>query len=480
MARYANKRASDISRRRVEFQSDLSAQTSTRRKIEPFPFHVTAENQYDIIRRVMNPLYDVPYEEQLESKQTLCRNAIRHIAQELYRNGTPIRLNANKLPCHFDDIVPAAATLHYRNSTEVVVERGVDRTTPTAGYLAFKKQVHGETISIEPKQCLALKPDLSDIINLINEFVRNETKRHSYDVANEAGWRLFRVDVNEDREHMLTGYFSPRGLRVAEVVAERNLFKDFMLNNCPSHMIDLKSLYFQPTPHSYATHDRIPYELLHGDSSLTHKAGDYTIDTLPDVGPFSSMENFANLWESEVQFISKHYGIKRDGDIDSKPLIIDIDCENGARSVFLSQLCFHIISLTSYSRAAELTRHNFNINNITNCDVVCGPIYAALERIMGVHRSDDRDILIFCKASRATFDRKLVALIKESRKVKKLVITSNKSDSSGFANNIIDLCIKDGMSDKYGPIVPTAAMAVDLAPHTSRCNLVLAFERLDN
>jgi hypothetical protein len=48
------------------------------------PEEVTAENQYDSLARVITPLWQIPYEEQLQIKLKWCRSVMRNFTKKLH------------------------------------------------------------------------------------------------------------------------------------------------------------------------------------------------------------------------------------------------------------------------------------------------------------------------------------------------------------------------------------------------------------
>lgn len=120
VVKHANKQVKYALRSRRNVESPASQRTQNYKPgaFEPYPFQITEENKVEVLQRVVSPLHDIPYEEQLASKESYCRNALRSLGHQLYKSGTPIRLNVTKLPCHVNPIVKSPVIHGYLNKAD--------------------------------------------------------------------------------------------------------------------------------------------------------------------------------------------------------------------------------------------------------------------------------------------------------------------------------------------------------------------------
>lgn len=475
VARYANKKLAQVSRSRRDSQAAPRVEPSPR-SFEPFPFAVTEDNKHVVLRRVIEPLIDVPYEEQLASKETFCRNALRHLAQELYNHATPVRLDVRRLPCHVNPIVKPPQLFDYRNKDEFSIWRGLDGKTPVVGYLVFPISKHGDSVCVEPTECRTLKRETRELCSIAQDFIVNQAKQPvCYSLGVEGGWRRFIVRVNNKGELMLIGILNPVNLRVKDVVEERDNFKEFMVNKCKEAGLQLKSLYYQPCPYNRCPHKNVPFELLYGDKTLYDEAGSYKFVVSPETFVHNSTCGMQSLNDSLRETVTQAFELDKMPD---KPMIINVNCGAGLSSISLADLAERVIGVDSSSQAIEDARQNVELNKVENCDFICSDIEIVIEKILDNHAKANRETIVVCSVPKIGLHRYAIEALRECSRVKKIVYMTPKVDAKGTLDNMIGLCSK-GKARSQPPFAPVLATPVDVYPHIESCQLVLALERVD-
>lgn len=475
VAKLANKRVLQLHKNRRDNQAAPRVEP-TPRLFEPFPFAITEENKHEAVRRVIEPLADVSYEEQLASKETFCRNSLRHLAQELYNHATPVRLDVRRLPCHVKPIVKASQIFDYRNKDEFCIWRGLDGKTPVVGYMVFPISKHGDTVCVEPSECRTLKKETRLLCSVIQDFISHQAKQPiCYSLGVEGGWRRFIVRVNGEGELMLVGILNPVNLRVRDVVEERDNFRDFMVLKCKEAGLKLTSLYYQPCPSSKCAHKDVPFELLHGDRTLCDKVGDFKFVVSPETYVHNSTVGLKAINDCLRETIIEAFEIDK---MSEKPLIINVNCGAGISSLVLSDLAERVVGIDRSSQAIGDAKQNAELNNVENCEFICADLEIAIEKILENYASPGRDTIAVIDAPKIGLHKFAIEALRECGRIRRIVYVTPKVDAKGILNNMIGLCAK-GKSRSQPPFAPVLATPVDVYPHIETCQLVMALERLD-
>lgn len=476
--RVASSRIGRVLKKRSNAESDYrpAPNIDPARKLEPFPFKVTEENKVETLRRAVMPLHDLPYDEQLNAKQSICRNALRDVAQELYRNGTPVRLDVSRLPCHVNPIVKAADLYNYRNKDELSIWRGLDGKTPTVGYMLFPISKHGDTVCVEPHGCTIMKEETLRLTDVLQDFIRNQAKLPvSYDLGSDGGWRRFMIRSNLERELMLIGHLNPRALKVQQVIDEKKNFRDFFVEKANAANLNLKSLYFQPCPNNSCSHLQVPFELLYGEKSLKETINGSTFL----ISPESHIHHNTSGLEILLKTVRKTAidCFQLDPQAKQKPLLLDVSCGVGTMGINMADLVSGVVGIDKSSLAIDDARANAKLNNLKKSEYICSELEIVIERVLEKYSAFKNDTIAICVAPNAGFHRNITNALRRCKDVKKIIYVTPRVDSDGFMKNMLTLCKKE-IGKVAPPFTPVVATPVDVYPQLRPCDLVLALERL--
>lgn len=436
---------------------------------------MTEDNKTELINGVINPLHTTPYEEQLAAKEAYCRNALRKITQELYRAGTPMRVNVSRLPCHVGKIVRSQVLTQYRNKEEFSIWRGIDGKSPTVGYMMFPLGKHGDTVCVEPEGIEILKPEASIAAKILQEFIRNSSKYPvCYDLGHQAGWRRFAVRNNSDGDIMIVGYMSPIGLTVRNVLDERENFKNFIIKRSQEVGLKLKSLYFQPCPKSRCSHRDVPYELLYGESRLHENYGNLKIAVSPESYLPPNSVGAEVLYQTAKNAAITCFEYKENS---VRPLVINPACGAGLLSMNFAGLASHVVGVDFSEQSIADARYNAKMNAVENIEFICSEFEMVVEKLLQKHSGLKREMLIVAHTNKRGLNRHVIQSLKKCREVKKMVLILPSLETSQITQNLIDLCMKS--SDKTrSQFMPLVAIPVDTSPHVESCETILVLERL--
>lgn len=478
VVRVANSRLGRVLKKRSNAESEyrLAPDINPSRKFEPFPLKVTEENKLEILRRTVMPLHDMPYEEQLYAKQSICRNALRSIAQELYKNGTPVRLDVTKLPCHVNPIAKATDQYNYRNKDEFSIWRGLDGETPTVGYMLFPISKHGDTISVEPHGCTIMKEETLRLTDILQDFIRNQAKLPvCYSLGEEGGWRRFIIRSNLKKELMLIGHLSPRVLRVQQVIDEKVNFRDFIVEKAKAANLDLKSLYFQPCPNNSCSHLQVPFELLYGEKSLKETINGSTFLVSPESHIHHSTSGLEILLNTVRKTAIDCFQL--DPQSKQKPLLLDISCGVGTMGISMADLVSGVVGIDKSGLAIDDARANAKLNNLKKSEFICSEVEIVIERVLEKYSAYKKDTLAVCVAPNTGLHRNITQALRRCKDVNKIIYVTPRVDGDGFMRNMLTLCKKE-TGKVAPPFMPVLGTPVDVYPQLRPCDFVLALERL--
>lgn len=427
------------------------------------------------MRKRIMPLCDIPIEEQLRSKQSYCKNALRHFAQELYKTGTPIRLDVTRMPCHLNPIVRSPAVTAYRNVDEFSIWRGIDGETITVGFMVFPISKHGDTVCIEPDGCEIMKEVSIRMGQLLQEFMRNQAKLGvSHTLGEEGGWRRFQVKSNTLEEIMVTGFLNPRTLTVQQVLDERNNFRDFIVSRTSQEGLKLVSLYFQPCPHNSCPSHLIPFELLYGNETIVETINGYKFQISPETHFHQSTPGSEILCKSIRKTIEDCFPIKN-----TKPLLIDVNCNAGILPIQLADMASRIVGIDRRAQAIDDARANAKLNGVANSEFIYSTLEVVIERVLEKYSQHRQETMVLCAPSKMGLHHYAIDCLRRCNDVKKIVYVTSKPDGDGFQDNMKVLCQRSS-GRMAPPFVPIAATPVDICPNLDYCELVVALERLES
>lgn len=438
---------------------------------EPFPFAVTPENKDITVRKAIEPLFDVPYEEQLLAKESYCKKSLRHISSQLYQQGTPIRLDVRRLPCHFNSIIRSPIQEGFRSKDEYSIWRGYDGTTEIVGHTVFPTSRHGDTVCIEPDSCKNPKPVILETRKLIQKFIQTSKKLPvCYNLGN-GGWRRFALRVNRKDEVMIIGQCNPRGIRVQDLIDERENFRSFMVEQCEKSDIKLASIYFQACPSVRCSHEQAPFELLHGSKRLAEQLFGLEINISPDSMIPDNPLAAEKLYEVVLDVMDDWFPAES-----KKPLVIDLNCGIGILSLILATKATRVVGVENKVLAVEDARLNAKTNGIDNCDFYNTNPEIAFEKILQKYKPLQLEPVVVSSVTAAGMHRFVAQSLRECHSINKFLYISSKIGSHSALRDMIILCEKK--SSRLPPFIPVSATPVDSQPNAESCNLVLAMERL--
>lgn len=478
IARVINKESKTVLNRRIDRDKELTAteQRGPLRTFEPFPFKITEDNRLETIKNIITPLHDIPYEQQLVSKNSNCKKGLRLLTQQLYNLGTSIRQDVNRLPCRVKPIVKSPLTENYRSSDEFSIWNGIDGKTPTVGYLAFPISRHGDSIALKPDGINIMKPITFELLSIVQQFIdTHRTLPICTALGTEGGWRRFSIKSNSSGESMLIGVASPRTIKVQQLVDEKEIFKQFMVEKTSQLGINLVSLYFQACPYNKCSHIQAPYELLHGVPYIKEIIGDLETMVFPESYVHPNTSALAVYHNEIINTIKECYEFG-----ERKPLILDVNCRSGIMAINLACLASKVIGIDPCSGSIQDAINNCKLNQIRNCQFVCSSPEIILERLLEKHARDRDEIMVVANVTKKGLLPYVAEAIRNCELIKKVIYITPKLEHNNCQKDLIRLCKKQtGNTDATTPFMLIQATPVDLLPHCEGSDVIIALQRVE-
>lgn len=345
------------------------------------------------------------------------------------------------------------------------------------GHLAFPISKHGDSVCLEPTGCLLTTEETKRLADILQDFIRHQAKLSiCMDLGKEGGWRRFMVRCNQKKELMLLGIANPRLLRVQQLIDEKENYRDFITRKCQDAGLNLRSLYFQPCPHTSCSPQSIPYDLLYGNKTLTENINQLEFLISPD-SYFPSNTKASELFYSTIRkSITDCFEITPDSE--NKPLIINANCRIGVLAAHLADMSSKIIGVDMSPHDIDNAKHNAEVNKIKNCEFINSNFEIVLERLLTKYSKRKGDTMVVCNPPPSGLHRDTIESIRCSNEISKMVYVTPKIDHPHVMDNLLTLCTKRA-GKVAPPFAPISATPVDMNPLTEKFETVILLERLD-
>lgn len=434
------------------------------KKIKSTPFHVTPENKFEIISRVICPLAHLPYDEQLKSKYGMTKHLMQEVGRKM-RIGSDrhITVDSHGLPCPIGYPIESPRVIEYRNKDEFSIWTGVDGNPKTVGFFVGTPRDPENLVLVEPDELIITKKSHRHLASLFQKYLREVSPLDVCFNFDQGGhWRQFIVRSNELGEHMIIGQFHPQNLNKMEIEEEmKNMNKYF---TSISSDINVASVYMQAARGARRGHDSDPFILISGKECLTESV----LEKQFSLSPESFFQ--VNTLGAEVLFQTIVDELRPTKDM----TVIDIGSGTGVIALTLAPYVRRVIGIEQSGRAVEDAKKNATMNNIKNVTWIQGKAEETLPRLLDEYYSSD--VAVVCNPGRGGLRSSVISSIREMEQIKKVIYVSCKPGGDAM-KNFVHLSLKGSYKQPSLPFHITNVQCVDLFPQTGHIELVLSFER---
>ncbi|XP_021921005.1 tRNA (uracil(54)-C(5))-methyltransferase homolog [Zootermopsis nevadensis] len=401
------------------------------------PTQVTSDNQYDSLAGVVTPLWQVPYQEQLQIKwkwsQTVLENFVKKLRDQTKRK------KVKKISYKLHQVKPSPVTEGYRNKDEFSIQIGIDGCV-RGTHLINMRQSHKQ------------------VAQAYEDYIRLSPLPACLHLQDGGHWRSLVVRSSEEGQIMAIVVFNPQNLEQERLEEEGAKLRDFFLHGSGARC-NLSSLYFQPCRHTRCTADQAPYTLLFGDAHLTERLGDFRFQISPD--SFFQVNTAAAtvLYNTVFELAG----------LTQMTTLLDVCCGTGTVSILASRHVRGAVGVESVYSAVTDARKNALANGVYNVEFIPGLAEKKIPKII-TELGMASDIAAVVNPGRSGLHHQVVKALCSCQQIRHVVYVSCKADSPNTMSNFIQLCDKGQFSLSH--VVP-----VDLFPHTLHTELVMAFNR---
>ena len=440
--------------------------------------------RFENIHDCTEPLYKMPYDEQLKQKESNLRGTLRDMRKSI--TGAYSRHSDNKAllarvlsnegdeACPFEGVAPSPTQLGYRNKVEFTC--GYDKEkAPAVGFL-FGRTVDGSGW-VESAQAVLIVSDKAKAVARAFEGVMQKLEDlKPYDKFAHAGvWRT--LLVREGRADDLTtpvmlvdvqinaAKGSPEYERVAALLKETYgpwAVQGAAIEDKP-YIGSLSLTVF--TCKSNSCPMEAPADVLIGEACIE----DVALGKRFKISPRSFFQ--VNSMGNEVLLNT----IARYAGLGSETILVDLCCGTGTIGLSLAHIVKKVIGIDMVPSAIEDAKLNAARNNITNAEYHCGRAEDIVDRVLSSY-SGNPNLIAIVDPPRSGLHNKVLAFLRSSTGLQKFVYVSCKQSS--LVANCEILC-KDVSNKLTGlPFKPVKATGVDLFPQVNQQELIVLFERL--
>ncbi|XP_043252135.1 tRNA (uracil-5-)-methyltransferase homolog A [Colletes gigas] len=450
-------------KRRLEQQS-----ANKRLKTDEFDQSIS---EADRVKATTIPLWNTPYESQLELKQkdmrsilvTICRQMLKESKGDLQDWLKYQKDKYEGLPCELLPILSIDTITEYRNKCEFTVGMSSKEDKVVVGF-RLSSYAAGST-AVGPIDDLCHIPTKMKIVaKVLEEFIQNSELKPFQPVDHSGYWRQVTVRTTRSDNLMVIVGMHPQDLSAERLKELRSQLKDFFETGKGAEA-HVTSLYFQ-------TMSKKSIDGESGDN-LYHISGTkYIEETLLGMKFQVSPQAFfqVNTLGAEVLYKAAIDLAKPTEDT----ALLDICCGTGTIGLVFSKHCGEVFGLEIVEDAIKDARENVIANNVTNCEFFVGKAEDILSPV--IRRTTKPDIIAVVDPPRAGLHQRALLTLRKANKLSRLVYVS--CDPGAAARNLVDLARPTSKQYVGEPLVPVKAIGVDMFPHTKHCELVLCLERL--
>ncbi|KAJ9585823.1 hypothetical protein L9F63_020525, partial [Diploptera punctata] len=320
--------------------------------------HVTPDTQHECIARVITPLWQLPYPEQLKLKWNWAHNVLKIVRSKFMKE--KIRGKGRIANCKVHRVEPSPVTEAYRNKDEFNIRTGIDGNPKTVGFFVGSP-VEGSVVCVRGTHLVNMRQSHKQAAQAYEDYVRTSPLQACHDFWDGGHWRSLVVRSNEEGKLMAIAVFHPQDMLPERVDEEAEKLREYFLNG-PGSECNLTSLYFQSCQHTRCTADQAPFKLLLGEAHVIEKLGDYKFQISPD-----------SFFQVNTAAASVLYNTALNlANLSPMTTLLDVCSGTGTISILASNHVRGAVGVESVYSAVTDARQNALLNCINNVEFIPG------------------------------------------------------------------------------------------------------------
>lgn len=417
------------------------------------------------VKEVSEPFGDMPYEEQLKTKEQKITDVMKQFNIELKKaNNFQVKSSSHPdIEFQQNPIIPSPAVEGYRNKVEFSIGRNVDGEIDVGNRLS--SYVGGNTCVASPETLKMPTERMKKIASFTKEFVKS-SELEPFNVENYEG--SFRnVTIRETRigQIMVIIGIHPQKMTKEEKTKFQESFVEFFTSG-DRKSLNVNSMYYEEIQKRVSGQKVNFMQHIYGATHIEEEL----LGLKFRISPCSFFQ--ANSYAAE-----KLYQLAIDlSDVDEKTTILDVCCGTGTIGLCFSKHCKNVYGMEIIDEAIEDAKVNAELNAIENATFKAGNaddlIYSMVK---GAEIDPEGKVVAIVDPPRAGLMTKSIQQLRNTEVIKRLIYISCSPPQA--VKNLVDLTKNCSKTMKGAPFVLKSIVPVDLFPHTSHCELVLLFER---
>uniref|UniRef100_A0A668AF94 tRNA (uracil(54)-C(5))-methyltransferase n=1 Tax=Myripristis murdjan TaxID=586833 RepID=A0A668AF94_9TELE len=438
------------------------------------------------IAKVVTPLWNVPYDEQLRRKEQEVVGVLQRLAKEIGSTNKAMlpwlfaqKGKYNKMCCPLEAIRPSPSQTEYRNKCEFVISMGADGEDKTIGF-RLGKYKGGSCAVVGPQETSHVSAEAKRVVSEFQKFIRTTPYSVYSPETYEGHWKQLTVRTTRTKQAMAMVYFNPQKLDEEELDALKSSLRKYFTEG-EGKDSGVTSLYFvregqrtSPNP------EDLPCELVAGESHIHEEL----LGLKFRISPHSFFQ--VNTGAAEVLYSA----VGEWAQLDQDSTVLDVCCGTGTIDGIIGYMIFNmpficcisflyqvkkVIGIELCQEAVEDAKVNAKLNGLSNVEFHCGKAEDVFPSVLNALVSPN--ITAIVDPPRAGLHSKVVLAIRRAEHLKRLVYVA--CNAKAAMNNFIDLCRAPSNRVHGAPFRPVRAMAVDLFPQTMHVEMLLLLERVD-
>ncbi|KAM9446157.1 tRNA (uracil-5-)-methyltransferase homolog A [Clarias gariepinus] len=423
------------------------------------------------IANAVTPLWQVPYQEQLQRKEREVEAVLHTLTREIGNSNKAmlpwlfVQKEKNRgVCCPLEPIRPSPVQTEYRNKCEFVIGAGADGEDKTVGF-RLGKYKGGSCAVVSPSDTVHVPAGAKRVVLAFQNYIRTTP----YDVYSpetyEGHWRQLTVRTSRTGEIMAIVFFHPQKLSEDELASLKESLRHYFTDGDGKDS-GVTSLHFvRMGQRTSAGTDDLACEQVAGEAWIHEEL----LGLRFRVSPHSFFQT--NTLAAEVLYSS----VGEWAQLDRDSTVLDVCCGTGTIGISLAKRVRKVIGIELCQEAVEDAKVNAQANGLTNVEFHCGKAEDIFPTILNAIVSPNVTAIV--DPPRAGLHSKVILAIRRAEHLKRLVYVA--CNAKAAMNNFIDLCRAPSNRVRGAPFRPVRAMAVDLFPQTMHCETILLFERVD-
>lgn len=422
----------------------------------------------DRVKNTTVPLWNMPYDEQLDFKQKEMKTVLIKLGQQMLKENKNLNdwLNIQKskhngLPCELQSILSADVKEGYRNKCEFTIGKNTEGKR-TIGF-RLSSYAAGST-AVGPIDDLIHIPELmKSAVKLLEEFIHNSELDVFNPVDHSGNWRQLTARTTRLNHLMLIIGVHPQDLNPDDLNKLKDGLREFFENGRGKEA-NVTSLYFQILDRKTGkTDDNCALEHLSGAQFIEESLLGMTFRISPQAFFQVNTAGAEILYKAAIDLVEPN----------EDTALLDICCGTGTIGLAFSKHCGEVLGLEMIPEAIKDARENALKNGVKNCEFFAGKAEDILSPV--IHRSTKPSLVAVVDPPRAGLHQRALLALRKAKNLNRLVYIS--CDPKAAIKNLVDLARANSKHYSGEPLVPVKAVPVDMFPFTRHCELIIYLER---